>query len=80
LYPASTSWVSAYGPSVTTGTPSLSPCTRRVCTGAVNPCASTNSPDSTSDSFHLPMNSDMACGSSGDQAGEPGLALPAIAS
>ena len=54
------------GPSVTTGTPSCS-WTRRACTGAARPRASTNSPDSTSSLLHASMNSCIAANSSGDQ-------------
>jgi FAD binding domain len=49
-------------------------------TGAANPAASTNSPDSTSSSVHLPMNSPIARTSSGVHAGPAAVSLPAIAS
>src|SRR5690606_3222519 len=79
VYPARTSFVSAYGPSVTTGTPSSSRI-RRVCTGEFSPWASTNSPDSTSSPFHFSMNACMAPISSGVQAALPSTGLPVIRS
>lgn len=45
-----------------------------------DPAASTNAPDSTSSSVHLPMNSPIARISSGVHAGPAAVYLPAIAS
>lgn len=63
-----TSSVSAYGPSVTAGTP-LRRCTRRACTGAVSPLAETSSPDSARSSWMAPISWCTCCSSSGDIAG-----------
>lgn len=60
--------------------PSTQPVEVQISTGAANPAASTNSPDSTSSSVHLPMNSPIARTSSGVHAGSAAVSLPAIAS
>jgi hypothetical protein len=78
-YPARTSWLSAYGPSVTTGT-SLRSWILRVWTGAVSPRVSTSSPDSARSLANPSMNAPSAANSSWDQVGLPSAARPAMES
>ena len=78
-YPASTSSLSAYGPSVTTG----APCwirIRRARAGPVSPRVSTSSPDSASSRLNDSMNVPSAAKSAPVQPGSPAAGLPAIAS
>jgi hypothetical protein len=77
-YPASTSCVSAYGPSVTTDSPSFDPI-RRVSTGAASARVSTSSPDSARSALNFSMNAPIAAKSASVQAGFP-VSFPAIPS
>lgn len=60
--------------------PSAQPVEVQIGTGAANPAASTNSPDCTSSSVHLRMNSSIARISSGVHAGPAAVSLPTVAS